>query len=153
MYSFGQRSLTHFNTLHKDLQLILLELIKIYDVSIISGIRTDAEQHALYLDEKSTLDGISKKSKHQGRKDEDGNIVSFAVDLMPYKKGTNAFSGKQNDVYRFYFMMGLLKSISFKLLEEGKITHKIRLGMDWDSDDVYFDQNFNDLPHAELIPA
>jgi len=147
----GTRSQKHFDTIHKDLQAIVLELLKVYDVSVISGVRTDAEQLALYKDNKSTLDGISRKSKHQPKEDEDGKMVSFAVDIMPYKKGSNAFSNKMLDNVRFYFMMGLMRSISIRLLEEGKISHKLRFGLDWDSDDVYFDQNFHDLPHAELI--
>lgn len=152
-YSFGKRSLENLKTCHKDIQLILQEVIKYYDFSVISGIRTVAEQQALFKAGKSKLDGINKKSKHQGRRDSNDNLVSFAVDIMPYKKGTNAFSGEQKDLVRFYFLMGLVKATAMKLLEEGKITHKLRLGMDWDSDDIYTDQSFDDLPHFELVPV
>jgi peptidoglycan L-alanyl-D-glutamate endopeptidase CwlK len=37
------------------------------------------------------------------------------------------------------------------LLVEGKISHAIRWGGDWDSDDIFDDQNFDDLPHFELV--
>ena len=164
MYSFGKTSLERYNTLHVDLQLILSELIHFYDVSILEGLRTVERQQALYAEGKSKLDGITKKSKHQGifeldengnvisdYVDENGNIVSLAVDIMPYKKGTNAFSGMMKDKMRFYFMMGMVKAIAKKLLLEGKITHEIRFGLDWDSDDVFSDQTFDDLPHMELV--
>jgi hypothetical protein len=150
MYKFGKKSQKQLNTLHIDLQLILEEVIKIYDFSILEGIRTTKRQQKLFKAGRSKLDGINKKSKHQGKKDKDGNIVSFAVDIMPYKKGTNAFSGKKKDAARFYFLMGMVKMIANKLLEEGKISHTVRFGLDWDSDDVFTDQNFDDLPHMEL---
>jgi len=38
-----------------------------------------------------------------------------------------------------------------RLYNEGKITHKLRWGGDWDSDKVFDDQNFDDLPHFELV--
>jgi len=150
MYKFGKKSLKQFNTLHKDLQLILNEVIKIYDFSVLEGIRTTKRQQKLFNSGKSKLDGINKKSKHQGKKDKDGNIVSFAVDIMPYKKGTNAFSGKKKDIARFYFLMGMVKMTAARLLEEGKISHTVRFGLDWDSDDVFTDNSFDDLPHFEL---
>jgi hypothetical protein len=150
-YSFGEKSLKNLKTCHKDIQAILYEIIKYYDFSVISGIRTTEEQQELFMLGKSKLDGINQKSKHQGRPDEDGNIVSFAVDIMPYKKSTNAFSGNELDIRRFYFLMGLVKATSNKLLEEGKITHSVRFGIDWDSDDIYSDQSFHDAPHFELV--
>lgn len=151
MYSFGKKSKKQLDTLHIDLQLILKEIIKYYDFSVLEGIRTTKRQQKLFRKGRSKLDGINKKSKHQGKKDKDGNIVSFAVDIMPYAKGTNAFSGKKKDAARFYFLMGMVKMTAKRFLEEGKITHDIRFGLDWDSDNVYTDQNFDDLPHFELI--
>lgn len=153
MYNFGTKSQERLETCHADIQTILNAAIKLYDFSVIYGIRTTEEQQELYREGKSTLDGVKVKSKHQGRKDENGDIVSYAADLMPYKKGTNAFSGKEVDTRRFYFLMGLIRAVSDRLLEEGKITHKVRFGLDWDSDDVYDDQHFNDIDHMELIPA
>lgn len=150
-YSFGKRSQVNLDTCHKDIQYILNELIKIYDFTVISGIRTTEEQKALFADGKTKLDGINKKSKHQGREDSEGNIVSFAVDIMPWKKGTNAFSGHEKDNRRFYTMMGMVKAIAARLLEEGKISHTVRFGLDWNGDDTYKDQTFDDLPHFELV--
>lgn len=153
MYKFGSKSKLQYMTLHKELQLILDEAIKFYDFSILQGLRTTEEQIKLYSEGKSKLDGVTKLSKHQGRKDDQDNIVSFAVDLMPYKKGTNAFSGKVKDKNRFYFLMGAIRAISEKLLQEEKISHRIRFGLDWDNDDRFDDQSFDDLPHLELIPV
>jgi peptidoglycan L-alanyl-D-glutamate endopeptidase CwlK len=74
----------------------------------------------------------------------------MAVDIMPYKKGTNAFSGQEKDNRRFYFLMGIIKSVTERLYQEKEITHKVRFGIDWDMDDIYNDQSFDDMPHIEL---
>lgn len=150
MYKFGERSIKQYNTIHRDLQLILDEVIKVYDFSILEGLRSDERQYELFKEGRSKLDGINKRSKHQGRPDRDGNIVSFAVDIMPYKKGTNAFSGKTKDNARFYFLMGMVKITAKNLIKKGIITHDVRFGLDWDNDDIFTDQNFDDLPHFEL---
>jgi peptidoglycan L-alanyl-D-glutamate endopeptidase CwlK len=150
-YSFGEKSLKNLETCHKDIQTILYEIIKYYDFSVISGIRTTEEQQELFMLGKSKLDGINQKSKHQGRPDEDGNIVSFAVDIMPYKKGTNAFSGHEKDDRRFYMLMGMVKATAQRLKDEGEISHSVRFGLDWDGDDTFRDQAFDDLPHLELV--
>jgi len=144
MYKFGQKSQDKLDTCHKDLQIIMNEVIKYYDISILEGHRTLKQQKDYFKRGLSKLDGVNKKSKHQ-------NYPSMAVDIIPYKKGTNAFSGQVEDTMRFFYLAGLVKAITEELLEEGKITHNIRWGGDWNSNDVFTDQVFNDYPHFELI--
>ena len=146
MYKFGRKSQSQLETCHTDIQLILNEVIKYYDFSILEGLRTAEKQNEYFKDGKSTLDGYNKLSKHQDR----GEGVSMAVDIMPYKKGTNAFSGAIKDKNRFYYLMGMVRFASEQLFEEGVITHKVRFGLDWDKDDRFDDQSFDDLPHFEL---
>jgi peptidoglycan LD-endopeptidase CwlK len=146
MYSFGKRSKKRLDTCHPDMVLIMEEVIKIYDFSVLEGLRTAEKQLEYFETGRSKLDGIRKKSKHQ----DNGSGKSRAIDIMPWKNGTNAFSGKKKDISRFYYLAGLVKAIAYRLLEEGKISHTIRWGGDWDSDDIYTDQNFDDLPHFEL---
>lgn len=151
MYKFGKRSKKSLGTCHEDLQTILNEIIKFYDFSIIEGIRTTKRQKQLYSEGKSKLDGVNRRSKHQGKKDKNGNIVSFAVDIMPYYKGFNPFTDK-NGNKSFYYLAGLVQGIAQKLYTEGKIKHLIRWGGNWDSDmDFFGDSSFFDLPHIELI--
>lgn len=147
MYKFGERSKAQLATCHADIQAILNEVIKFYDFSVLEGIRTTERQQQLYAEGKTTLDGIHKLSKHQHP-----SGISHAVDIMPYKKGTNAFSGNEKDDRRFYMLMGMVKAVAKILLAEGKITHEVRFGLDWDSDDTFRDQKFDDLPHFELVP-
>ena len=150
MYKFGKSSYKQLKTLHPDLQLILLNVIEYYDFSILEGIRSEERQQELFEQNRSKLDGVSKKSKHQGIL-LNNELVSMAVDIMPYKKGYNAFSGTEKDTRRFYFLMGMIRMESKRLLESGKISHDVRFGIDWDSDDIYSDQSFDDAPHLELV--
>jgi len=143
-YTFSNSSLKKLETCHKDIQVILKELIKYYDFSVVEGHRSQETQIKYFAEGKSKLDGINKKSKHQ-------SYPSMAVDIMPWKSGTNAFSGKELDSRRFYLMMGMVKAIALRLKEEGKITYDVRFGLDWDGDDTFNDQTFHDLPHFELI--
>lgn len=144
MYTFGTASSERLSTCHEDIQLILNELITFYDFSVLEGHRSDERQLKLFHEGASTLDGVNKKSKHQ-------SLPSMAVDIMPWKKGTNAFDDNEKERARFYMMMGMVKAIASRLYKEGKITHKVRFGADWDGDDTFRDQSFDDLPHFELI--
>jgi len=146
MYKFGKRSKQRLDTCHPDMIKIMEEVIKIYDFSVLEGLRTAEKQMEYFETGRSKLDGVNKLSKHQDH----GDGLSYAIDIMPYKKGSNAFSGKQKDIARFYYLGGLVKMAAFRLLEEGKITHTIRWGADWNSNDLFDDQNFDDLPHFEL---
>lgn len=147
MFKFGKKSLDQLKTCHKDLQLIMNELIKYYDFSVIEGLRTTERQKKLFKEGKSKLDGANKLSNHQSK---DG--ISRAVDILPYVKGTNAWDDTEDARKRFYFMAGMVFAIANRLLEEGKITHRVRWGGDWDMDMIYkTNSEFVDLPHWEIL--
>jgi peptidoglycan L-alanyl-D-glutamate endopeptidase CwlK len=102
MYEFSEKSLSRLNTCHQDIIEICKELIQVYDFSVLEGHRTLEKQQEHYKAGRSKLDGIKKKSKHQ-------SYPSMAIDIMPYVKGTNAFSGNVKDNARFYMMMSYYK--------------------------------------------
>lgn len=170
MYALGRKSTIEVNTLHPDLQLILKVSITHYDFSIIEGIRTAKRQNSLFTmtPPRTTLDGYDRKSKHQGKlclpgeagrnakgellKDENGNpMCSYAADITPYKKGEDPWKDTELNLRRYYFLMGIIRAVAEDLLARELISHRVRFGLDWDSDDVYSDQSFHDLPHMELI--
>ena len=146
MYNFGARSRERLDTCHPDMIAIMEEVIKVYDFSILEGLRTAEKQAEYFETGRSKLDGVNKLSKHQ----DSGDGLSYAIDIMPYKRGSNAFSGQKEDLYRFYYLGGLVKMAATKLLAENKISHTIRWGADWNSNDLFNDNSFNDLPHFEL---
>lgn len=144
MYKFSDKSKAKLDTCHEDIQAIMNEVIKVYDFTVLEGQRTKDKQQEYYKKGLSKLDGINKKSKHQA------TPKSMAIDIMPYKSGTNAFSGKESDTRRFIFLAGIVYTVAESLYMSGKITHKIRWGGDWNSNHIFSDQSFNDLPHFEL---
>ena len=81
---------------------------------------------------------------------EDG--YSHATDSAPHpiKWGKGDTKEDAKERARFYHFSGLMFAACAELLSEGKITHTLRWGGDWDSDKDFNDQSFDDLPHFEL---
>lgn len=135
MPKFGKPSLKNLSECHKDLQLIFNRVIENYDCSVIEGNRPKEEQEKAFHSGKSKVKWPD--SKHN-------SMPSMATDVCPYPIDWN-------DTKRFYHFAGYVLGVANILLEEGEITHRLRWGGDWDSDNVLGDQNFNDLPHFELV--
>jgi len=140
-YSFGIRSHNKKITCHKDLQLILDKAIKIIDFSILEGARTLETQQKYFAEGKSKVDGVNVKSKHQVSHNQP---LSLAVDIAPYPI-------YWDDSFKFAFLAGVMKSVATNLLEQNKITHQLRWGGDWNSNNNFKDQTFFDLSHFELV--
>ena len=106
--------------------------IQIFDFSIIDSHRTETEQNRAYAHGKSKLQWPN--SLHNA-------LPARAADIAPYpiSWGNNA-----KDLARFYYLQGVLKAVSYYE------NIKIRQGCDWDSDGLFADQTFDDLPHIEL---
>jgi peptidoglycan L-alanyl-D-glutamate endopeptidase CwlK len=141
MPSYSNRSLSKLKGCHDDLITLFEEVIESYDNSILEGPRTTKRQQELFAQGKSKLNGITKISKHQITECRD---KSMAVDSAPWPIDWN-------DLNRFYHYVGYVKGVADRLYHEGKMTHKIRCGADWDGDNCFKDQSFHDLPHFELI--
>jgi len=128
MPRFGKRSKERLKGVDARLQNVLNELIKIMDVTIIEGMRSDEKQKEYFDKGKSKIDGITKKGQHQ---------LGKAVDLAPYPIDWN-------DRDTFYYMGGMLRGIAQQL------NLNVRYGGDWDSDGKTKDNNFDDLVHVEI---
>ena len=141
MAKFGNKSKRKLKSCHDDLQLICNEAIKTIDFSVLEGHRSLKRQQKYFRQGRSKLDGIKTKSKHQSK-------PSRAVDIAPYPID---FKQKAKSKARFYLLAGVMIQVSKKLLDDRKISHKLRWGGDWDSDKDFYDQSFDDLPHFELV--
>tara|TARA_R100001082_G_C4240046_1_gene106942 strand:- start:12 stop:392 length:381 start_codon:yes stop_codon:yes gene_type:complete len=124
MPKFGKRSKERLRGVDTKLVNVLNELIKIMDVTIIEGLRSEQRQEKL-LKEGSTK---TKFSKH---------IEGKAVDLAPYPIDWN-------DRDRFHYMGGMIRGIAKQL------NVNVRWGGDWDSDGETKDNQFDDLVHVEI---
>lgn len=88
MPRFGARSEREIATAHPDLQRLFREVIKIFDCTILEGLRTVERQQALFAQGRTAkgsivtyADGVNDLSNHQ-RMDRNGK--SLAVDVAPW---------------------------------------------------------------------
>ena len=84
-YSLGAKSRAELQGVHPDLVRVVERAIRIteQDFTVFDGIRTAADQNALYRRGASQIDGISQVGKHQKQSDGFGH----AVDLVPWIDG------------------------------------------------------------------
>jgi peptidoglycan L-alanyl-D-glutamate endopeptidase CwlK len=135
MPKFGTNSIKQLSTCHPDLQVLFNEVIKSFDCTVLEGHRNEQDQEAAVRKGNSQLHWPN--GKHNAS-------PSNAVDVSPYPVNWN-------NVSRFYWFAGYVMGIAQKLKDEGKITHAIRYGGDWDSDKDITDNKFQDLVHFELV--
>jgi peptidoglycan L-alanyl-D-glutamate endopeptidase CwlK len=153
MANYGVKSQTALNTCATDLITVFDEVVLYFDNMIIYGNRSQGDQFELYKQGRSFIngewvitdksrvvtykDGWSKPSKH--------NLVpSEAVDAVPYPV-------RWKDTDRMYYFAGFVLGIAARLKAEGKITHDIRYGGDWNRDTNVMDETFMDLVHFEIV--
>lgn len=140
-YSFSNTSKDRLETCHADLQLIAMEAIKSSEVDfgIACGHRSIEDQQKAFKAGLSKLDGVNKKSKHN-------HSPSMAFDIYAWVGSTSY------NVHDLSYIAGVIQAVARRLKAEGKITHDIRWGGNWDQDGVIItDQTFQDLPHFELV--
>ena len=135
MASYSTASTTRLAACHADVQIVFNEVVKYFDNSILVGHRGKADQNAAFDSGHSKLNW--PKSKHN-------SIPSEAVDAAPYPIDWG-------DRERMTYFAGYVIATADRLLAEGKITHRIRWGGDWDRDTEVRDNKFNDFPHFEII--
>ena len=130
---FGDKSKERLSQVHPDLQRLLNEVIKTYDCVILCGYRGKEEQEAALRDGKSRVHFPDSKHNH---------LPSLAVDVAPYPVD---WSDTKDSMKRWYHFVGYVKATAERM------GIPIRCGADWDGDFDFKDQNFNDLPHFELV--
>lgn len=133
MPSFSQASKDKLATCDQRLKMIFNEVIRHIDCTIICGHRGQKEQDEAFAK------GASKLKWPNGAHNK---LPSMAVDAAPYPID---WSNKPKALARFYFFAGYVKSVA------DSMNFKIRWGGDWDGDLDFTDQNFDDLPHFEVI--
>ncbi|MCY4418882.1 MAG: hypothetical protein OXB93_03435 [Cytophagales bacterium] len=140
-FKFSSRSQQKLKTCHQDLQLIAHESLKRSDIDfgIVEGHRSLQRQQLLYQAQRSRIDGVSKKGKHNYQ-------PSLALDIVAYVNGKISY----RESYLAY-LGGVFTSTARYLLEEKFIQHRLRWGGNWDGDgEIITDQSFLDMPHFEL---
>jgi len=124
MPRFGRRSKQRLKGVDAKLVNVANELIKLMDVTVIEGLRSQERQNELVAQGKSK----TKFGKH---------VAGKALDLAPYPIDWE-------DRERFHYMGGLIRGIGHSL------GVNVRWGGDWDSDGEIKDNSFDDLVHVEI---
>jgi peptidoglycan L-alanyl-D-glutamate endopeptidase CwlK len=137
MPSLSQFSLDKLNTCDERLVRVFTAVAAIYDIRVLEGARTWARQRQLLMEERTKVG--PGESKHNSPTEGDVDWKSRAVDAVPYPIDWK-------DAKRFTYMAGLV------IATGAAMGIKIRWGGNWDMDQVILDdQNFDDLPHFEVI--
>jgi peptidoglycan LD-endopeptidase CwlK len=138
MPKFSQRSRDNLKGVHPDLVRVLEHAILGFDFTVICGVRTDAEQKALYAQGRTkpgpkvtwTLNSRHKINKKTG--------FGHAVDVVPYPLDWN-------DTLAFDRMAAAILSAA---KAEGV---RLTWGADWDRDNKPREKGESDSPHFELF--
>lgn len=136
MPHFSKSSADKLDDCDAHLQIILNEVIKYYDCTIVTGHRTKEVQDKKYANGESKVKWPN--SKHN-------SMPSKAVDVAPYPIPENWGELSWKDRAKFYEFKGIV------FYEAAKQGIKLRWGGDWDMDNDYKDNKFDDLIHFELV--
>lgn len=139
MTKFSEISLKRLATCHQDLQVIFNIVIDHFDCVVLEGHRGKEDQ------EKAFKAGKSQNHWPDGKHN---SMPSMAVDVAPYD---TLLKVNWDNTRRFYYFGGFVMGVAKMLKLQGKITHTVRYGGDWDQDTEVTDQKFNDLVHFELV--
>ena len=139
---YSTRSATRLAECHADLRALFDEVIKHRDCSILCGARSKEDQDT------AVAEGRSKAAWPTSNHNVDGakRVTSWAVDVSPYPIDWE-------DLERFADFATFTLETAAAMLADGRMTHAIRWGGDWDLDGDWKDERFLDMPHYELIGA
>lgn len=133
---FSPSSSLKLSTCHQDLQRLFYEVIKHIDCSILEGHRGEEEQN------KAFDQGFSKLKYPNGNHNAmPSNAVDVMEDPIDY-----------HNEKRIYWFAGYVQSVAQQLKEQGKMTHSIRWGGNWENTSTMDSEKFFDGAHFELIP-
>lgn len=142
MHQLSNTSIARLETCHHDLQLIILTAIAMsrVDFGVAEGERAIKLQQQYFKEGKSKIDGITRKGKHN-------YSPSLAVDIYLWIENATSY-----DKESLAYVAGVIETVAQMLFDQGKISHVIRWGGNWDMDGtILLDQSFDDRPHFELI--
>jgi len=142
MPTFGGQSKQHLATCHHDVSIIMNEVIKVIDCSVLEGWRPDALQEQYF--ERGLSTKRAGQSTHNAR-------PSKAWHALPYFSTPPHIDWKHEQ--SMFFLAGIIIGTAERLFADGKISHRVRWGGDWDRDFDVREKQWNDLAHYELIPG
>ena len=143
MYKLSQRSKDNLKGVHPSLKLLIEESIRDspVDFTVTDGLRTTAEQKAIYAQGRTKpgkivtkADGVKGLSNHQDEADGKKDGLGSAVDLYPYFDGKVQVNHKDTPKK--------LKEIATHIKAKAK---ELGIAIEWGGD-----WKFIDMPHFQL---
>ena len=80
-YKKGKRTVKKLASADPRLGLLVDEVLKTFDIGVYESDRSDARQYQMFINDRSQLDGITRRSKHQVTKK---NPLSKAIDVLVF---------------------------------------------------------------------
>jgi len=142
MNTWSVQSQNRLATCHPDLQLLFNTVLQIFNCSVTCGHRGQAEQDIAFAS------GNSKKKWPDG---EHNSLPSMAIDVRPIPTGFKLDDNNRNHIKYYYHFAGIVLGVADMLFQQGRMTHRVRFGGDWNTNDNFEDNSFNDLYHWELV--
>ncbi len=131
------------------IQNIVRQTASIYEVRVLCGRRSIIEQERLFLLGRTKLHGgeSTHNPKDEYPVDDVYGILVPVVDVVPYPINWH-------DAKRFIYMAGMMQAFAEDEAFNAENDFRLRWGGNWDMDMVIIDdQNFDDLPHFEIVEA
>ena len=136
MPSYGTRSMTRLMTCDPRIQLVMNEVIKHINCTIICGHRNKADQDAAFADKKS---GVQWPNSNHNKE------PSLAVDAAVWNPELPRIRWEDRDQLALFAGYVLATADA---LSDG--TWTLRCGLDWDRDWQVHDTKFYDAVHFEI---
>ena len=130
MYKYGKKSTHELSTCSFNIKRVFHAAIKIRDISVTEGHRTNQRQHMLFLEGKSKLD--AGESEHN-------YVPSRAIDAHPWPITKEDWENREFWVEWSSWLKGFASGMGITLIS----------GFDWDNDYDLDDQTFYDGPHFQ----
>lgn len=156
MFSYGTTSTRRRDECHPDCVIIIDEVIKIFNASVLCGKRGEEEQSLAFNTGKSQVEW--PYSKHNvdphNPKCTDHPDKSIAFDLAEFHADIDGYIDWENK-QEMWDNAKIILEIAKDLKWQGRITHELRSGCDWDQDGIPVfndpDETFWDAVHFELM--
>lgn len=155
MPQFSKKSEAKLSTVHYVLADLCQYVVTNYDITILVGHRTEADQTAAYE---------SRKSSKRWPYSRHNTMPSMAVDVAPWPIPENwgSLDGQTlharnlnwKERVKFYEMVAVFRFAWAEMCDRYPLLadqYEIRFGADWDGDGDYRDQKFDDLVHIEVV--
>lgn len=138
MSAFSAKSLANLNGVHPRLIRLMTEITQFFDCTILNGLRTEEQQ------EQNVANHLSETMNSKHLPQADG--LSHAVDAAPTPEQWDDSPPSKLSKYE-------VECIAFLFYVKGYAKAQgldVRIGADWNGNNLWQDNSFNDLDHIEL---